>query len=182
VNGKKLRRQSIRVETEDVIKIGTFRLEIAEKSLGSATRGARARADCRLRGLPRGGVPSDDRLGLYEFASKARSSTRKNSSPSAEDAACPVRRPLHPPERSGKKVVRTWDKASLPQLAVSISRTVIERCLRQRVRVAVNRDGEARRTQTRAVGGRLPTRPCACRSSAGTASSARSTSTASPRP
>jgi PAS domain-containing protein len=150
VNGKKLRRQSIRVEAEDVIKIGTFRLEIAEKTPWGLPPGAPGPEQTVIyEGPPmwRESLPIDRLRTLYEFASGSTQldteelltlSAKKIAACLEFDVLCILLQ-----NDAGKKVVRTWDKAGpCPTSQVSISRAVIERCLRQRVSLlADNRDG-----------------------------------------
>jgi signal transduction histidine kinase len=158
VNGKKVKRQSIRVEPEDVIKIGTFRMEILEKA-GSELPQAADELDQTVvyDGPPlwRESLPIDRLRALYEFASGSTQldteellalSAKKVAACLEFDVLCIVLQ-----GDGGKKAVRTWDKTG-PCAAseVSISRQVIERCLRQRVSLlADNREGGSPEEQAR---------------------------------
>jgi signal transduction histidine kinase len=161
VNGQKVRRQSILVQPEDVIKIGSFRLEVLEKSgLPPDGRNLDQTVVYDTPPLWRESLPIDRLRALYDFASGSTQleteellalAAKKVAACLEFDVLCIVLQ-----SSAEKNVVRTWDKIGpCPASQVTMSRAVIERCLRENVSLlADNREGAEEMEPAR--GGKAP--------------------------
>ena len=158
VNDTKLKGDALRVGPDDLIKVGIFRVEVIDKP---ATWGLPPSNDEREQTILyesppiwRESLPVDRMPALYEFASQGTQlgseellalASKKISACLEFDVLCILVR-----NGPSEKMVRTWDRSgACSPSRVSISRSVLEKCLRERVAILADKKEEGDEEGTR---------------------------------
>jgi len=158
VNDTKLKGDALRVGPDDLIKVGIFRVEVIDKP---ATWGLPPSNDEREQTILyesppiwRESLPVDRMRALYEFASQGTQlgseellalASKKISACLEFDVLCILVR-----NGPSEKMVRTWDRSgACSPSRVSISRSVLEKCLRERVAILADKKEEGDEEGTR---------------------------------